>query len=259
MIKSYDSHPDGRTSLARRPLIGLTGRRLASSQVSSLEERYRHTHINMYFSDFAQQVGAAGGLSVEIPYVSASAELIEHVDGLVVTGGQDVVPSRWGGDEVVARGPVDPERDDYESTLIEAALAAGKPVLGICRGMQLLNVVLGGTLVGDLSAVLLDHTSGSRPVGERHHDVSLVKGSLAHSLYGDSTAVNSLHHQAVDRCGEGLLVSGRAADGVVEVIELPGQPVLGVQWHPEWMPEADPVFRWFVNAAIDCAHGCYSG
>ena len=239
-----------------RPLIGIPGRRLPSSDLPGLEERYRRTSVSMYFTDFAQAVAAAGGLPVELPYEAASPEMVGRLDGLVVTGGQDVSPERWGGPLECARGPLDMARDEYESILVEAALAAGTPMLGVCRGAQLINVVLGGTLVPDLSPVEVDHTSTGSAVGDRTHAVAFEPGSLCYRLYGADATVNSLHHQAVASPGAGVRVVGRAADGVVEAIEIVDKPVLAVQWHPEWLT-ADPSFRWLVNVAVDRSFGCW--
>lgn len=239
-----------------RPLIGITGRRLPSRELSTLEERYRQTSVSMYFADFAQAVHRAGGLPVELPYEAATAETVQRLDGLVVTGGQDVSPERWGGPLECARGPLDDARDAYETVLIEAALEAGTPMLGVCRGAQLINVVLGGTLVPDLSPAELDHTSAGAAVGDRSHAVVFEPGSLCHRLYGPGTTVNSLHHQAIAEPGSGVTVVGRAEDGVVEAIEVADKPVLAVQWHPEWL-DADPSFRWLVNVAIDRTFGCW--
>lgn len=240
-----------------RPLIGITGRRLPSGALSQIEERYRHTSMMVYFSDFARGIAAAGGVPVELPYEAAVPELVDRLDGLVVTGGQDVSPERWDGPPLCAKGPIDTDRDNYEAVLIEAALAIDLPVLGVCRGAQLINVVLGGTLVPDLGGSAVDHTSGEHAVGARTHDVTFELGSLAARLYGPRTAVNSLHHQAVATPGVNVRISGRAPDGVVEAIEMAGRPLLGVQWHPEWL-EDDPAFRWLVNVAVDRRFGCWS-
>jgi len=149
----------------------------------------------------------------------------------------------------------DPERDSYEATLIEAALVADIPVLGVCRGHQLLNIVLGGTLIEHLEPGPIVHsTRHSAPsAGDPEHLVEFVEGSRVHGVYGPSRVVNSWHHQAVDRPGAGLAVTGRTADGVVESIALEGRPVLGVQWHPEWSVEPDPIFEWLVEQSADLA------
>jgi putative glutamine amidotransferase len=243
-----------------KPLIGITGRRLLASTITHMDARYADREIDFFFSDYAARVAEAGAIPVLLPYEAGSASTLDRLDGLLVTGGQDVHPSVYGaGAEELA--PVDEsrtsgfahdlDRDAYEMTLIRAAIATRTPVLGICRGHQVLNVALGGTLVADLPATQVEHylTDAAPTDGRADHRVEFTPGSLAHGIYGHSRILNSWHHQAVDRCGAGLVVSGRAHDGVVESIELPDHPVLGVQWHPEWQVTPDPVFAWLVAAA----------
>lgn len=243
-----------------KPLIGITGRRLLAATITHMDPRYADREIDLFFSDYAARVAEAGAIPVLLPYEAGTEQTIERLDGLLVTGGQDVHPALWGGD-VEKSAPVDGartsgfaldmDRDVYEMTLIRAAIVSRTPVLGICRGHQILNVALGGTLVADLPATQVVHylTDAAPTDGRPDHRVAFTPGSLAHAIFGPSRTVNSWHHQAVDRCGSGLVASGRAQDAVVEVIELPDYPVLGVQWHPEWQSTPDPVFAWLVDAA----------
>ncbi|WP_405855747.1 gamma-glutamyl-gamma-aminobutyrate hydrolase family protein [Streptomyces sp. NBC_01515] len=243
-----------------RPLVGITGRRLSASLVHGMDKRFAGRHFDSFFSDYARGVAEAGGIPVHLPFEAGSAEAVERLDGLIITGGQDVHPGRWGGDESAVPADADPrcatmahdvERDAYEAALIGAAIDRGVPVLGVCRGHQLLNVALGGRLVPDLPLSAVEHYSPNAALtdGEPDHVVTFTPGSLAASVYGGSARVNSWHHQAVDALGSGLVVSGRASDGVVESIELPGLPLLGIQWHPEWQETTDPAFGWLTAAA----------
>lgn len=244
------------TSPQTRPLIGITGRRYRLELLGG-DRRYGDRCADSYMSDFADRIARAGGLPVHLSYDTDAEAICHWLCGVVITGGQDLHPACWGGDTSVVR-EVDPradptvhdaERDEYEIALVRAALARGLPVLGVCRGMQVLNVALGGTLVADLPPGSVQHLSAeSAPTdGAADHVVTFEPGSIAAELLGEQVVTNSWHHQAVDRCGAGLVVTGRTGDGVVEAVELPGSPVLGVQWHPEWMVRADPTLRWIVE------------
>lgn len=239
-----------------RPLIGITGRRFRLGLVGGLDQRYGHLFADAFMSDFSDRIARAGGIPVNLPYDADPEALCHWLAGVVVTGGQDVHPACWGGDLSVV-GEVDPrddpmvhdpDRDAYEIALVHAALARDIPVLGVCRGLQILNVALGGTLIADLPPGSVEHLSGSGPLtdGADDHKVAFAPGSIAERLFGASAVTNSWHHQAVERCGTGLVVTGRTADGVVEAVELPGSAVLGVQWHPEWMERDDPALSWIV-------------
>jgi putative glutamine amidotransferase len=246
-----------------KPLIGITGRQLALGMVANTSPRFREQRINTYFTAFAECVARAGGIPVDLPFVSEAADVVDRLDALIVTGGQDVHPFRWGGTAQVDPS-VDPrwdhdahdaERDSYEAALIAAAVDAGIPVLGVCRGHQLLNVVLGGTLIEHLAGGPIVHaTRHAAPTdGDPAHVVEFVEGSWVRAVYGARRVVNSWHHQAVDLLGRGLHVTGRTPDGVVESIALDDRPVVGVQWHPEWAStQPDPIFEWLVNV---CAVG----
>lgn len=249
-----------RTEAARRPLIGITGRRFRLSLLADADERYGDRCIDTAMSDFATRIAEAGGLPVQLSYDTEPEAVCEWLSGVVITGGQDVHPACWGGDTTVVRD-VDPrtnpmvhdrERDDYEIAVVRAALDRGIPVLGVCRGLQVLNVALGGTLVPDLAPGSVAHlsTEAAPTDGTVDHLVSFEEGSIAAGLFGGDVVTNSWHHQAVDACGVGVVVTGRTGDGVVEAIEVPGRPVLGVQWHPEWMKSADPTLSWVVDAAV---------
>jgi putative glutamine amidotransferase len=195
---------------------------------------------------YPRLVQRAGGLAAMLPPddPEQAAEAVARLDGLVIAGGPDVEPVRYGAEREERTGPPSPDRDAWELALIDAALAAGVPLLGICRGMQLLNVALGGTLVQHIDG----HAEVVGVFGG--HAVKPVPGSLYAGVVPEETFVPTYHHQAVDRLGEGLIPSAYAADGTVEAVELPSANwVLGVQWHPE-MGEDVRVMRALVEAAM---------
>lgn len=233
---------------SQRPLIGLTGRQLSTSAIGLLPA-FHDAPIEAYFGEYAGQIARAGGIPLHLSLASRPEEVVEAVDGLVLTGGDDVDPTRYGGVIGPRTTRVDPRRDEFELRLVAAALDIGTPVLGICRGAQLINVARGGTLMHDLpDGEGESHASYAYPRQYRRHDVELEPGSIAYDLYGPETRVNSFHHQAVDRPGRGIRITGRSRDGVVEAIELDAAPVLAVQWHPECF-SADPVFDWLVRVS----------
>ncbi|MCM2577046.1 gamma-glutamyl-gamma-aminobutyrate hydrolase family protein [Streptomyces meridianus] len=182
-------------------------------------------------------VQRAGGLAAMLPPddPAAAAETVVRLDGLVVSGGPDVQPVRYGAEPHPRTGPPALERDAWELALIEAALAAGTPLLGICRGMQLLNVALGGTLLQHLPDTV-GHDGHAGPPGVfTGHPVKPVPGTRYAGAVPETANVPTYHHQGVDRLGRGLRASAHAEDGTVEAIELPTSAgyVMGVQWHPE--------------------------
>ncbi|MEU3980011.1 gamma-glutamyl-gamma-aminobutyrate hydrolase family protein [Streptomyces sp. NPDC026672] len=194
---------------------------------------------------YPRLVRRAGGIAVMLPPddPAHAAAVVERLDGLVIAGGPDVDPGRYGAERSPRTGPAAPERDAWELALIGAALGAGVPLLGICRGMQLLNVALGGTLVQHIDG----HAEVPGKFGE--HAVRPVPGTRYASVVPEETVVPTFHHQAVERLGEGLVASAFAEDGTVEAIETGGAGafVLGVQWHPE-MDEDVRVMRALTTA-----------
>ncbi|MFG2297521.1 gamma-glutamyl-gamma-aminobutyrate hydrolase family protein [Streptomyces sp. NPDC048603] len=208
-----------------RPLIGITTYVEASTRYGVWDVPTVLTPTGYH-----RLVQAAGGAAVLLPpdEPEAAAEVLSRVDGLVIAGGPDVDPAHYGAARDPRTGPAAPERDTWELALIRAAVEAGTPLLGICRGMQALNVALGGTLIQHIDG----HSDGHGVVTP--HPVTPVTGTRYASLVPEEAQVPTYHHQAVDRLGEGLVVSAHALDGTVEAIELPGEPwVVGVQWHPE--------------------------
>ena len=162
----------------------------------------------------------------------AAPQSLESIDGLVLTGGTDINPARYAQDRAPETGDRDDPRDELEIRLLRDALAAELPVLAICRGMQLLNVACGGTLIQHLPSTEIHIV---KPREAAAHIVYVTGGARLIAIIGEGEhEVNSRHHQAVDRPGDGLIVSAKSPDGVIEAIERPGESfVLGVQWHPE--------------------------
>ncbi|WP_081239746.1 gamma-glutamyl-gamma-aminobutyrate hydrolase family protein [Streptomyces viridosporus] len=194
---------------------------------------------------YPRLVRRAGGLAALLPPDAPehAAATVARLDGLVIAGGPDVEPVRYGAEPDPRTGPPARARDAWELALIEAALERGLPLLGICRGMQLLNVALGGTLV--------QHVDGHAEVPGvfGRHPVKPVPGTRYAGLVPEEASVPTFHHQAVDRLGGGLVPSAHAEDGTVEAVELPAAPwVLGVQWHPE-VGDDVRVMRALVEAA----------
>lgn len=192
-------------------------------------------------ANYVRSLEGAGLVPVVIPPLTtpeAATEIIAVVGGLLLTGGEDVDPARYGAAPHPALGEVSAVRDATEVALLAAARARRVPVLAICRGIQILNVALGGTLVQDLSSERASSVQHDQPHDReaRTHDVTIESDTRLASATGATTmAVNSYHHQAVDRLAQGLRVSATASDGVIEGAEVedPDWWVLAVQWHPE--------------------------
>ncbi len=236
------------------PLIG----------VPACFERVRDMDYHIAGDKYLRAVaGGAGGLPFVFPALGPDLvdpdALVARLDGLFLTGSpSNVEPHRYAGPASRAGTKHDPARDATVLPVIERALAADLPLLALCRGHQELNVVLGGTLhqlVEEMPRFMNHQADRAAPVEERYapaHTVAVEPGSWLEGVAGArEITVNSLHSQAIDRLGDGLVVEGRAPDGLIEAVRLPGRRfVVGIQWHPEWDVGRNP-----VSGAIFAAFG----
>lgn len=207
--------------------------------------------------DYVRSVEQADGVPVVLPPVRPgdAGLVLDRLDGLLLSGGVDLDPSLYGRAPHPKLGRVNRRRDDFELALVREALERDIPTFGICRGQQVLNVARGGTLVQDIPSEwtgAMGHDARGRR-WRRAHDVDILPGTRLHALLRrDSVAVNSFHHQAVADVGDGLVVSARSRDGVVEGLEMPGRRfVVAVQWHPESFWNREDSFRLLFDAHVE--------
>lgn len=240
--------------MSARPLIGLTPD-LAMQPGEFGLPRYE---LKRGYTDAVLE---AGGLPLVLPYASDAAVIASYlamIDGLVVTGGAfDVPPELYGEAARDGMGETKPDRTNFELAMLQGALARDLPLLGVCGGMQLMNVACGGTLFQDIGREVPGALPHEQKIDRRlpAHEVTVAAGTLLARATGvTSLQVNSTHHQAVRRLGPGLVASASSSDAVVEAIELPGKRyALGVQWHPELLGASVPanlgIYRALVAAA----------
>ncbi|WP_027624195.1 gamma-glutamyl-gamma-aminobutyrate hydrolase family protein [Clostridium lundense] len=207
--------------------------------------------------DYIEAVIQCGGVPIILPFLrdySTVKEQIKLVDKVIITGGCDVNPLMYGEESEILSGEIIPERDNYDMMVIKSCEELKKPILGICRGVQSLNVAYGGTLYQHLPSrneFYIQHNQKSRyDVGI--HTIIMEKGTKLQQILGDSIIVNSFHHQAVKDLAPGFVVSAKSKDGVIEGIEKLGDvSVIGVQWHPEKMflkcEQMKMLFYEFIN------------
>ena len=205
--------------------------------------------------DYAEVIVRAGGIPLLAVNETCIDEYADMSDGLLLSGGKDVVTSLYGQEQQYDFVITDPQRDDLEWKLLKAFVDRKKPVFGICRGVQVMNVFFGGTLYQDIP----DQLGGDHAKGV-NHDLTIKKDSILGQLFGESMRINSYHHQALDKLGEGLVATAWSdANGhtIVEAVEHESLPAWSVQWHPERMtgpktnPEncvdSMPIFKHFIN------------
>jgi putative glutamine amidotransferase len=227
----------------RKPVIGITP--------SPMEDKQAHGTFTRYAmaTTYTEAVEAAGGVPIVIPPQAGNIEeILSVVDGLLISGGGDIDPQRYGDAEMHEKTyGIHHGRDDLEIALVQEAVARDIPMLCICRGIQVLNVALGGTLIQDVPgqySTEIEHAQQNAGITKEEpgHTVSVTPGSLLERTYGQSTIeVNSFHHQAIKDLASDLQIDGVAPDEVVEAVNRPGSNwILGVQWHPEMMFRAHP-------------------
>ena len=235
---------EGGRASRMKPIIGIT----PSGQIDTLV----HGTFSRYClnAPYVRAIERAGGVAVILPpQVDAAEPLVHTVDGIVLSGGPDVAPERYGDPSIHPETyGIDPERDQFEIDLFAAAIELGVPVFGICRGIQVINVALGGTLIQDVA----DQHLGAKDVGHRQHDRGLEVSAVGHDVvaveptrlpifHANGLGVNSFHHQAIRDLAPSLLPVAFAPDGLIEAVVMDDDtPVFGVQWHPELMFDRDP-------------------
>ncbi|MBD1371231.1 gamma-glutamyl-gamma-aminobutyrate hydrolase family protein [Hazenella sp. IB182357] len=228
-----------------KPVIGIT---------MSLEHEQKQT----LRKDYSDSVIVAGGMPILLPYCTEQEvvmQMVEQIDGLVLSGGGDIDPSLFDEDPHPELRELTPQRDHMEMQLIKQCQIAQKPILAICRGCQILNIALGGDMYQDLGTqkdFVIQHTQQA-PRSYASHQITIQKESALYQILGKSRhKVNSYHHQANRRLAPSLRAVAWSTDGVIEAIEQQeGAPIMGVQWHPECMTQTDidarKLFAWFVQ------------
>lgn len=203
---------------------------------------------------YLEAIHACHAIPIIIPYLSVDTltssyesiflYYIRLCNGFLFCGGEDISPCLFHEDLKTDIGSTDIKTDLYQLLLMKEVLLAGRPILSICRGMQVLNVALGGTLIQDISlrnVPSLNHMQISKDRSDPCHSIHIKTFSLLHKLFGEHCYVNSFHHQCIGCPGQNLTITAYSADGIAEAIELPGHPfTLGVQWHPECMVSCNP-------------------
>lgn len=205
-----------------------------------------HLSVNRKVAD---DICLVGGLPFVLPIADKklAKDYVDQIDRLILTGGQDIHPQFYGQNVRGSQSDYDLERDLFELALLEEALRQDKPVMGVCRGMQLLNVAFGGSLHQHIE------NHWQETPFETAHTIETLSGSRLQTLYGDQASINSIHHQSVDRLGQGFLVSARdPRDQTIEAIERnDSQRVLGIQWHPEFLVQQEKgnleLFQYFMQ------------
>ena len=231
--------------MERKPIIGISSSIIVDDSGSFAG--YKRAYVN---KDYVDAVVRAGGVPLIIPFTTNKEVIISQaqlIDGLILSYGQE--PSQ-------KLGETFPERDTYEMILLEESKKRNIPILGICRGSQLINVAAGGTLYQDLSLIpgnILKHNQVNKPT-LKTHIIKIEENSIISSIFGKETMVNSFHHQAIDKVADDFIVVARASDGVVEAIEHKTYKFLvAVQWHPEMLAvnceKARVLFSKFVEEA----------
>ena len=237
-----------------RPMIGLTATTCPHPRSGAPMEALNRRYIEAIYD--------AGGIPVLIPTnlpSEAATALLARLDGLLLTGGGDIDPDQYGGEAHEAVHEVLPARDAMELALTKIAVAEGIPFLGVCRGLQVVNVALGGTLYQDLPSQYHRPLKHSRDaVTERTlltHTVKIAEDSRVRRLLGaEEIKVNSLHHQGIRALAEGLKPVAWSSDGLIEAVELPDHPFgVAVQWHPEWLYREHPIHQALFRGLVDAA------
>ncbi len=229
-------------------------RRTLATWVHPADDLYT---INPDYLDGVERAGARAALVGHVASVDDAKQVLERFDGLILSGGNDVDPQMYG---AINTASIDPDRraDTSDIAYLQAAQSLALPVLAICRGLQILNVACGGTLHQEVwgRPAHPARAAGPDPIAAadsflaNRHPVSLEPGSRTAALFrSDEITTNSLHHQAPDEIGDGLVVMGTAPDGTVEVLEHETAPIIGVQWHPERMLDEghQVLFDWLTS------------
>lgn len=231
-----------------KPVIAITTKRVTTNTITSIS----------LTEFYVTSVLRAGGIPILLPVGTREEDINEissRVDAILLSGGGDIDPQKFNGKTHASIDGVDPDRDRMEFELVTTARKRSLPLLGVCRGCQIMNVALGGTLYTDISDQYQTNLQHSNKVFSKIiHTNKIQKGTkLAGIVSPGSINVNSLHHQGIQVTGSGLIVNAKADDGLIEGIELPGDGFfLGVQWHPEALPEepaSQALFGSFIKAA----------
>lgn len=206
---------------------------------------------------YVNAIKNSGGTPIVLPVVNDDcviSDFLQVIDGLVIPGGDDINPKLYQEDVSTFSTGIDDKLDEFQIKIIKKALSLNLPILGICRGHQVLNVAFNGTLIQDINfvdtgiKVIHDQLKFGIPRNQAVHEVNLIKDSKLRKLYGDNLMTNSFHHQIIGRLGNGLKATGYTKDGVVEGIESINHDfVLGVQWHPERTDSNKTLFDLFIN------------
>lgn len=235
-----------------KPIIGITGSLIIDE--GGMFPGYERAYVN---NDYIQSVVRSGGIPYIIPLTyeeNVIKEQIKNVDAVIFSGGHDINPLLWGEEPSQKLGAILPKRDNFDITIYNYATKMKKPILGICRGLHVINVASGGTMYQDLSLIdgcYIKHNQGHLP-NVPTHTVRIKKGTKLFEIFGEKVITNSFHHLAIKDVAKGFKIAAVSEDGIVEAIEkVGGEFILGIQWHPEMMSQNYNCMQKIFDLLID--------